>query len=299
MSFVTSGDIAARLDRLPSSRTLWGILLLISLGGVFEFYDLFFTAYVAPGMINSGLFTPESLGFFASLKVIQIAGFGTFVFSTFAGLWLGVMVMGQAADRFGRKSVFTWSLMWYVVCTAIMSFQKSGQWLNIWRLVAGIGFGIQLVTIDAYIVELMPPTLRGRAFSINQFICFCSVPVVALLAWRLVPLKPYGFDGWRWLVLFGTVGAIVVWALRTGIPESPRWYLILAGLACMAVSITAFALASEPLLLIVIGIVDYAGHQRDVVRLPRISGGALSNANPVPGRRFRARLNVMQRGRAA
>jgi putative MFS transporter len=46
----TRGDIAGRLDRLPTSRAVWRIVLLISLGTVFEFYDLFFTAYVAPGM---------------------------------------------------------------------------------------------------------------------------------------------------------------------------------------------------------------------------------------------------------
>jgi putative MFS transporter len=223
MSATTSSEIAARLDRLPSSRAVWTIVLLISLGGVFEFYDLFFTAYVAPGMIKTGLFTPESLGVFASLKSIKVAGFGTFVFSTFAGLWFGVVVLGQAADRFGRKAVFTWSLVWYMVCTAIMAFQQSGELLNIWRLIAGVGFGVQLVTIDTYISELMPRTLRGRAFSINQFITFSIVPVIALLAWLLVPLKPLGLDGWRWIVLFGSVGAIVVWGLRAGIPESPRW----------------------------------------------------------------------------
>jgi putative MFS transporter len=220
---VTSADIAARLDRLPSSRAVWTIVLLISLGCVFEFYDLFFTAYVAPGMIDSGLFTPQSLGIFASLKVIRVAGFGTFVFSTFIGLWFGVVVLGQAADRFGRKAVFTWSLVWYCTCTAIMACQRTGLWLNIWRLVAGVGFGVQLVTVDTYIAELVPRTLRGRAFSINQLISFCIVPVVALLAWLIVPLKPLGFDGWRWVVLFGSVGALVVWGLRSGIPESPRW----------------------------------------------------------------------------
>ena len=188
MSSVTAADIAARLDRLPSSRTVWRIVFLISLGCVFEFYDLFFTAYVAPGMIDSGLFTAESLGPFASLKIIRVAGFGTFVFSTFAGLWLGVVLLGHAADRFGRKTVFTGSLVWYCVCTAIMAFQQSGLWLNVWRLVAGVGFGVQLVTVDAYIAELVPPALRGRAFSVNQFISFCVVPVVALLAWLLVPL---------------------------------------------------------------------------------------------------------------
>jgi MFS transporter, putative metabolite:H+ symporter len=219
----TSVQIAARLDRLPPSRALWRIVLLISLGCVFEFYDLFFTAYVAPGMIGSGLFTPESLGVFASLNIIRVAGFGTFVFSTFAGLWLGVVLFGQAADRFGRKAVFTASLLWYCSCTAIMAFQHSGFWLNLWRLTAGVGFGVQLVTVDSYIAELVPRGLRGRAFSINQFVSFCVVPLVALLAWLMVPRRPFGFDGWRWVVLFGSVGALAVWGLRAGIPESPRW----------------------------------------------------------------------------
>jgi MFS transporter, putative metabolite:H+ symporter len=223
MAAVTPADIGARLDRLPSSRTLWTIVLLISLGCVFEFYDLFFTAYVAPGMIDSGLFTADSLGIFASLKVIRVAGFGTFVFSTFIGLWFGVVVLGQAADRFGRKAVFTWSLIWYCACTAVMACQRTGLWLNIWRLVAGVGFGVQLVTVDTYMAELVPRRLRGRAFSINQFISFCIVPVVALLAWLIVPLKPLGVDGWRWVVAFGSVGALAVWGLRSGIPESPRW----------------------------------------------------------------------------
>jgi MFS transporter, putative metabolite:H+ symporter len=223
VSTVTPADIAARLDRLPSSRTVWTIVLLISLGCVFEFYDLFFTAYVAPGMIDSRLFTPESLGWFASLKIIRFAGFGTFVFSTFAGLWLGVVIFGQAADRFGRKTVFTASLIWYCACTAIMAFQQSGLWLNVWRMIAGMGFGVQLVTVDSYIAELVPRELRGRAFSLNQFVSFCVVPVVALLAWLIVPLRPFGFDGWRWVVLFGSAGAFLVWGLRAGIPESPRW----------------------------------------------------------------------------
>ena len=197
--------------------------MLISLGGAFEFYDLFFTAYVAPGMLKSGLFTPESLGAFASLEALKVAGFGTFVFSTFMGLWVGVVVFAQAADRFGRKTIFTASLLWYVVATVIMACQRTGEGLNLWRFIAGVGFGVQLVTIDTYLVELVPAGLRGRSFSINQCICFSAVPVVALLAWLAVPLAPLGFAGWRWVVLFGSVGAVVVWGLRSGIPESPRW----------------------------------------------------------------------------
>src|SRR5262249_7324692 len=41
--------------------------------------------------------------------------------------------------------------------------------------------------------------------------------------WLLVPYQPFGFDGWRWVALIGTVGALAAWWLRLGLPESPRW----------------------------------------------------------------------------
>ena len=159
-----TGEIAARLDRLPSSWYVWRMIVLISLGGVFEFYDLFFTGYVAPGMVKSGLFSPVSLGPLAGLRAIAVAGFGTFVFATFAGLWVGALLLGQVADRMGRKKIFVWALIWYMVGSAIMAFQNTGFSLVIWRFIAGIGLGIELVSIDAFIAELIPRRERGRAF---------------------------------------------------------------------------------------------------------------------------------------
>lgn len=223
MSSQKAAEIASRLDRLPPSKTIWTMVILISLGGVFEFYDLFFTGYVAPGMVQAGLFKPESLGIFAALGPLKVAGFGTFVFATFAGLWLGALLFGYVADRFGRRVVFTWSLVWYMICTAIMAFQTTGFAIDIWRFIAGIGIGVELVTIDTYISELMPSSERGRAYAINQFITFCVVPVVAFLAFALKGTQPFGLDYWRVVILIGTVGAAVVWVLRRHIPESPRW----------------------------------------------------------------------------
>ena len=68
------------------------------------------------------------------------------------------------------------------------------------------------------------PSHRGRASRLIRPCSFRVVPVVAFLAWQLVPLTPSGFDGWRWVVLIGTVGAIFVWLirLRSGKPPLAR-----------------------------------------------------------------------------
>lgn len=214
---VSPATIAARMDRLPATRTMWLLVALISLGGWFELYDLFFTGYIAPGLARSGLLTNTTQSLFG------LSGMGAFVAATFAGLFLGTFFLGFLSDRYGRRFVFTWSLLWYTAASAIMALQNTSDGLLLWRLIAGIGVGVEIVTIDAYIVEMVPAHMRGRAFALNQTVMFSSVPIVAVLAWQLVPISPLGLDGWRWVVLIGAAGAIVVWFIRRAVPESPRW----------------------------------------------------------------------------
>jgi MFS transporter, putative metabolite:H+ symporter len=234
----TAPELAARLDRLPMTRHIWALVTMISLGGCFELYDLFLTAYVAPGLVKAGYFTPESLGVFNVLGPLHVAGIGTFVFALFAGLFVGAIFLGHFADRYGRRSVFTFSLLWYSATTAIMAFQTSGFGVDLWRFIAGIGIGVELVTIDTYVSELVPRSHRGRAYAYNQFVQFLAVPIVAFLGWLLVPQMPFGFDGWRWVVLIGSVGAIFIWVIRLALPESPRW-LARAGRTAEAESVVA------------------------------------------------------------
>ncbi|HWE05334.1 MAG TPA: MFS transporter, partial [Rhizomicrobium sp.] len=212
-----SAIIAARLDRLPVTRSVWIRVILLSLGGFFEFYDMFFTGYIGPGLVRSHILTPTSGAFFGS------TGLASFVAAMFSGLFLGTSIFSFLADRLGRRAIFTYSLLWYSVATVIMAFQNDAFGLNLWRFIVGIGVGVELVTIDAYLSEIVPATLRGRAFACNNVIQFLSVTVVAFLSWLLVPRAPFGLDGWRWVMLIAAVGAIVVWWIRLRVPESPRW----------------------------------------------------------------------------
>jgi putative MFS transporter len=209
--------ILARLDRLPSTPHVWRMIAILSLGGMFELYDLFMTAYVVPGLVKAGLLKDVAVGIFA--------GPALFVAATFTGLFIGTMFFGYVADKYGRRTIFTFSMLWYSAATLVMAFQSTGLGVCLWRLIAGIGIGVELVTIDTYLSELVPKAIRGRSFAFNQAVQFSVVPFVAFVAYLLVPISPFGFDGWRWVVLIGSTGALAVWVIRLGLPESPRWLL--------------------------------------------------------------------------
>jgi putative MFS transporter len=104
-----------------------------------------------------------------------------------------------------------------------MAFQHTPGEINFSRMIAGIGIGVELVTVDTFISELVPKRARGRIFAVQQSIGFIPVPLVALLAWLLNPTAPLGLSGWRWVVIIGSVGALIVWFVRLKLPESPRW----------------------------------------------------------------------------
>jgi len=209
--------VAARLDRLPPSRHIRRLVTLLSLGGWFEFYDLFFTAYVAIGLFRGGIFKPTTQGLF------DLQGFASFVAAGFAGMFVGTLIFSWLSDRLGRRSIFAFALLWYSVAALIMAFQQTPETIDLWRFIAGIGLGVELVNVDAYLSELVPKEQRGAAFAFNQCIMYTAVPVVAFLSWQLVPLTILGLDGWRWVVIIGSVGAVLIWWIRRNLPESPRW----------------------------------------------------------------------------
>ena len=217
MTAIQGPDIGARLDRLPPTRYIWYLVGLVSFGAFFEIYDLALTAPLSLGLLTAGLFHRGAAGFFGYTDQ------ATFAAATFAGLYVGTLGFSAVADRLGRRSIFTIALLWYATATVVMGLQNSAFAIDLWRFVASMGVGLELVAIDCYLAELMPKTVRGRAFAFSASLQFLSVPFVSVLAWALIPGTHLGIAGWRWLAFVPAVGAVLVWQVRRALPESPRW----------------------------------------------------------------------------
>lgn len=212
-------DLAARIDALPASAGLWRFIILLSLGGFFELYDLFQTGYISTGLIADGIFHTGAAG------VLGISDQAAFASATFLGLFLGASVLSPWADKIGRRATFMYALLWYGLFSLLMAFQHQAEWVIFLRFMVGIGLGVELVTIDTYLTEWVPAHLRTRAFAFAFFIQFLSVPAVALMSWWLVPLTIFDLSGWRYVVIIGAAASLVIWVVRKNLPESPRWLL--------------------------------------------------------------------------
>jgi putative MFS transporter len=214
---VNNGRLSERIDALPASAGLWRFIALLSLGGFFELYDLFQTGYISGGLVAENIFHLGTLGVFG------ISDQAAFASSTFLGLFIGASLLAPYADHFGRRLTFMCALAWYGFFSLLMAFQHQAEWIIFFRLLVGVGLGIELVTIDTYLTESVPSYLRSRAFAFAFFVQFLSVPAVALMSWWLVPQTILGLTGWRWVVIAGALCSLVIWIIRKNLPESPRW----------------------------------------------------------------------------
>ena len=200
--------VAARLERLPVSGFHRRFISLISLGGWFDFFDIFMMAYLGAALQSSGFMSRDE--------------FGLTLAAGFVGMFAGTVLFGMGSDRFGRRTAFIFMLLIYSLFTLLGAFAPDAHWLMAARLLAGVGVGAELVVIDTYVTEMMPSRARGRYVAITQVVGFTAIPAVAFLSRWLVPTH-WHVDGWRWVMLIGGAGALFVWWLRRALPESPRW----------------------------------------------------------------------------
>ena len=209
--------ILARIDRLPPSRHLMGLIARIASGGWFEFYELYMPGFISLGLVKSKIYTlsPGSM--------LDPHLFASFLASFFFGMFVAAIGFSFVSDRLGRRGIFVKSMIVYSIAQLSIVFLSNPAVIDLARFIAGLAVGMQLINNDSYMSELTPRATRGRYMTMAYVFILTALPVSAFLAAVLVPVSPFGIDGWRIVVLIGAASGLVVLLVQHGLPESPRW----------------------------------------------------------------------------
>lgn len=140
-------------------------------------YDIFIVSFLAPLMTTELNLTHMSVG--------QILAAGL------TGSMLGGMILGPAADRFGRRPVLTLSLAIAGLATILCSTASSFGALAAYRLIAGFALGGVLAAVIPLVAEHFPKEKRNTAVTL-MFVGFpCGAVVGGALTSMLIQ------HGWR------------------------------------------------------------------------------------------------------
>ncbi|MCL2584581.1 MAG: MFS transporter [Streptosporangiales bacterium] len=225
-----SRGIIARLDRLEGwSLSPW-YLVIIGLGFLFTFYDIF--------DINVSFVETCTQLVHGCTPVNALSSLPTPTVLNLAGYVVGTLILSPIADRIGRRKM----MLITVAITGLGALYSalSADYLNftISRIITGVGIGADLAIVNTYINEVSPRRSRAR-FATVIFVNSALGALVGIwLGLFLTTEKspwPSGLpfaiggasfaDGWRWMYGIGAILALAALALRLALPESPRWLL--------------------------------------------------------------------------
>jgi putative MFS transporter len=143
---------------------------------------------------------------------------GGIITANLVGMFVGAALGGIVADRFGRKAVFTWTLLAYSLLTGLSAFAWSAAALAVIRFFAGVGLGGELPVASTLVSEFAPTESRGRTVVLLESFWAYGTVLAALIGAVVVPTA-----GWRVALLIGTLPALYIFVIRRAIPESPRY----------------------------------------------------------------------------
>jgi putative MFS transporter len=204
ISATAQRDIAARMERMPLTRTQIKARIVVGTATFFDGYDSLVMGLVMPVLAGAWGLSNQQIGLLLS--------------GTFFGQLLGALLFPYLAERYGRLRSACYSI-WVVgifalVCAASWSFAT----LTVSRVLQGIGIGGEIPVAATYINEIAHSKTRGRFFLMYEAAFAFGYFVCTLLAVLLVSRY-----GWQVMFLIGACPAFVAAIMRRLLPESPRW----------------------------------------------------------------------------
>lgn len=142
--------------------------------------------------------------------------------SALIGIFLGGPLGGWAADKVGRKPMFTLTLAIFLVGSILQFFADSSWSLFAMRLLMGIAIGAEYSVGWPLLAEFAPTRLRGKLMSFSEVAWYLGF----MLAFAIGYVMSSVFElDWRIVLGSSTVPAVFLFLARLGLPESPRWLM--------------------------------------------------------------------------
>ena len=200
------------------------VIIASSLGTVFEWYDFYLYATLAP--FFAALFFPKGNDTAALLSA----------FATYAAGFLvrpfGAVVFGRVGDLVGRKYTFLVTILvmgFSTFATGLLPTFESIGWaapiiLVCLRLLQGLALGGEYGGAATYVAEHAPAHTRGKSTAWIQTTATAGLflSLIVILVCRDA-MSPAAFASWGWRLPFAVSLALLGWSLyiRLKLNESP------------------------------------------------------------------------------
>ncbi|HEL7501046.1 TPA: MFS transporter [Listeria monocytogenes] len=136
------------------------------------------------------------------------------------GSAIGALIGGHLADKYGRKFIYTYNMLVYMLGVTIIMFAMNFPMLLIGFLITGLSVGAGVPASWTYISEMADPSIRARNIGISQFAWSCGPAIIFTLG---IIVSPLGLLGNRLLFLSLLIVAFVAWQLQRKLEESKDW----------------------------------------------------------------------------
>jgi MFS family permease len=188
----------------PSLKRPIYVFLICLAGWTLAQTDLGFFGFVVPKIMGAFRITPATLGNFIAIM---------FVFGAIAEyLW------GAAADRFGRKPVFQWTVLLYSIFTFLRGIATNFGIFGVFSTLANASAQGEAPLTNVIMTEEAPARWRGVFVGLLQI----GLPLGWLIG-SIITVPVVAAWGWRAVFFIGIIPALFLLVLRFWFPETKRY----------------------------------------------------------------------------